>query len=1311
MVRITKAQKEEDERIRNEASAQYLDAEKSATEYVAKNADFQPILPSERVNLKKDFTPRDFVHLHNHTNHSVLDGLTKIPELIKLTKEFGSDAVAMTDHGTLSGWIEFYKHAKSNDVKPILGIETYVAARSHTDRDPTKDKMRYHLTMMAYNDQGVKNLMKLSTIANLEGVYYKPRIDHDLLEKYNEGIIALSGCASGEVGESLRSGDYEKAKAAAAWYKSILGNRYFIEVQDHGHPDAPKRWDIQTKINEGALKIADELGISVVVTCDAHYAREEDTAAHEVLLCVGTGSFLSDKNRMSLADFHLHVTDPAEIIERWGKDYPDLIANTRLIADLCNVEIKMGEYLIPKFPCPNGEDEKTYLDKLVYRGLAWRYADSPIDNQMSVEEVKKILPPHVLERAEYELSVINRMGFNGYFLIVQDFINWGKSQGIVFGPGRGSGAGSIVAYAIRITELNPLDFGLLFERFLNPDRISMPDFDVDIQDTRRNEVIQYCTDKYGAAHVANIATFGTMASKAAVKDVARVLEVSFDEANRLSKLVPDPNQGHHVSLESAIQTDQDFKKEYETNPTSKRVVDFAIRLEGTIRSHGVHACGVVIAPDDLVKFAPLEMAQKGVVATQFPAGQIEELGLLKMDFLGLSNLSIIDDAMRMIKKVYGAKIDLLNLPLDDEAAYKLFQNGETTGVFQFESAGMKRYLKELKPTVFDDIVAMVALYRPGPMQFIDSFIKRKHGEEEITYLHHRMENSLKDTYGILVYQEQFMNISKDLCGFSGGQADTLRKAVAKKKADMMAKIKPEFIEGALNNNKDITRETMELFWSQLEEFANYCFNKSHAACYALISYWTAYLKAHYPAAFMAALMTSDANNTDRLTIEIGECNRLGIHVMNPDVNESFTEFAVVPETGDIRFGLGAIKGVGTTAIDVIMSQRETGKFASVEDFARRCTAQTCNKKVWESLIKAGAFDSFCEKSEPDENGNVTTKGDRSDLMYNVESIVAFAQKVQKEAASGQEDLFALLGTDDTVKGAETSLEITSAPTKVSDKDQLNWERELLGLYISAHPLDKYDTYFREQTHDLTQINSDQDGAIAVVGGLLSRLRTIVTKTGSKMAFAGVENKNGEIEVVIFPKTYENLPSGFDVGAIVKITGRVGGKDRDGNRTPDPSIMAETVELVEDENLKNYQPTGIEMGEIDMSTKSKKRASRNSGGDNPVASKSTFASANNPTQKANNPNSQPKSSAPPMDYKPVETSGPAKIYVKVQKPNDSDKLLKMKQCFSEFSGENEVILVLGDDKKNAIRMPFTAQACDDLATKIGEIYGENCIVIK
>ena len=856
---------------------------------------------------KQSLVPSDFVHLHNHTHHSVLDGLTKINDLVDKVKEFGMEAAAVTDHGTMSGVLDYYKTAKKAGIKPILGIETYVAARSRFDRDPARDKQRFHLTVLAMNETGFHNLMRLSTQANLEGFYYKPRIDHDLLEELNEGLIVMSGCASGEVGEALRNDDYVKAREIAQWYKSVFGDRYYQELQDHGHPKSNTHWDVQAKINEGLKKLAKDLGIEMVVTCDGHYLTHDYQDAHEILLCVGTGSYLNDTNRMSLKDFELHLTDPRDIIEHWGDELPEAITNTKKVADRCNVDIELGKILIPKYPLPEGENEHSYLLKLVYQGLAQRYNGVSADEVVAQtpDQIIPTLADDVRERAEMELGVMANMGYEGYFLIVQDFINWGKSQGIVFGPGRGSAAGSIVAYALNITDLDPLKYGLLFERFLNPDRISMPDIDVDIQDTRRDEVIEYCANKYGKDRVSNIVTFGKMAARAAVRDVARVLEVPYAESDRLAKMVPPPAQGRHIPLAVSVREDADLKQEYETNPTAKQVFDYAIQLEGTIRSHGVHACGVVIAPDELVKYIPLEQAQKGVVATQFPMGEVEDLGLLKMDFLGLSNLSIINNAMRIIRKAYGDTIDLSTLPLDDEETYKLFQRGDTTGVFQLESAGMKRYLRALKPTRFEDIIAMVALYRPGPMQFIDSFIRRKHGQEEITYLHPGMKNSLENTYGILVYQEQFMQISKEWCGFTGGQADTLRKAVGKKKIDLMKKVKPEFVEGAVKVG-GATRETAETFWSQLEEFANYCFNKSHAACYGLIAYWTAYLKAHYPDAFMAALMTSDHDDVDRLAIEITECKHMGITVLNPDVNESYAEFAVVPGENKIRFGMTAV---------------------------------------------------------------------------------------------------------------------------------------------------------------------------------------------------------------------------------------------------------------------------------------------------------------------------------------------------------------------------------------------------------------------
>ena len=1232
-----------------------------------------------------NIVPSDYVHLHNHTHHSLLDGLTKVNELIDKTVEMGQEAVAITDHGTLSGAIEFYKAAKSKGVKPIIGIETYVAARTLRDRDPAKDKARYHLILLAMNHKGYQNLCQLSTTANLEGFYYKPRVDHDLLEKHNEGLIALSACASGEIGEALRVNNYAEAKRVASWYKSIFGDRYYLEVQDHGFPEHPHAWDVQVNINRQLIELSKDLDIPMVITSDAHYLEHTDSEPHEVLLCVQTGSFMSDEKRMSLSDFELHVTDPKDIIGRWGKDYPEAIRNSKVIADRCNLEFELGKILIPTFPTPEGHNEKTYLDLLTFRGLAWRYGGMKEADtvEISIDQAKATIPEDVLERTVYELDVIDKMGFNGYFLIIWDFIKWGKDRGIIFGPGRGSAAGSIISYALRITELDPLKYDLLFERFLNPDRISMPDVDIDIQDTRRDEVIAYCSNKYGAERVANIATFGTMAARAAVRDVARVLQVPYAEADRLSKMIPAPVQGRHIPLKKSIVDDPDLKREYESNDMTKKVLDLAIRLEGTIRSHGIHAAGVVIAPDDIVKFAPLEMAQKGVVSTQFPKDPIEELGLLKMDFLGLSNLSIINTCLRIIKKVYKNEINLETIPLDDEPAYKLFQKGDTTGVFQLESAGMKRYLRELKPSRFEDIIAMVALYRPGPMQFISSFIARKHGTEEITYLHPKFEAALKDTYGILVYQEQFMQISKDFAGFTGGQADTLRKAVGKKNVDLMRKVKADFVQGAVDHS-GADPKLAEKFWEQLEEFANYCFNKSHAACYGLIAYWTAYLKAHYPDAFMAALMTSDQDDIERLAIEITECKHMGIKVLSPDVNGSFVEFAVVPGQNEIRFGMAAVKGVGTGAVEEIIRAREDGDgpFVSMADFAKRVNTRICNKKAYESLIKAGAFDAL---------------GDRSDLLFNLETIMAYASKLQKEVLSNQADLFG--GFSEI---SMPTMELATAPVKHNDKERLLWERELMGLYISAHPLDNYDAYFNEQTLPVQFLKQDMDGKPATVGGLISTVRTILTKSGTKMAFVGLEDKSGELEIIVFPRTYEEVGAKLVTDAVVKVTGKVNARDRDGNLVADLKIIADEFQFVSDKELDTYEATGRRMGAPKVTSKPvavKVRREAPAGG-------SKYGGAKPATTKAESATASPRVVA-----KPIDIPEPKKLFIHVKNPADHDGLLKMKQSLNEYPGESDIVLVLGTDTKSAIKLPFKITPSETLLKSLTELYGEAAVVLK
>lgn len=1195
-------------------------------------------------------TPSDYVHLHNHTQFSLLDGLTRVPDLIEFVKSSGMGSVAMTDHGTLSGTIEFYKEATSKGVKPIIGIETYVAARKHTDKDPQKDKNRFHLVILAMNNIGYQNLMRLSTIANLDGYYYFPRIDHELLEKYNEGLIVTSACLGGEIGDALKQDQYERARDIATWYKSVFGDRYYLEIQDHGHPDNPLHNDEQQHVNEQVFKLAKELDIRVVVTCDAHYLKHEDQDAHEILLCVGTGSFLSDEKRMSLKNYPLHVEEPAEIIKRWGGDHPEVILNTKAIAERCNVTIELGKILIPKFPVPEGEDEKSYLDKLTFRGLAWRYGGVKEDDaaKLSIEAARKLLSKEVLERTDYELDIIDKMGFNGYFLIIWDFMSWGKAQGIIFGPGRGSAAGSIISYSLKITELDPLKYDLLFERFLNPDRISMPDVDIDIQDTRRDEVIQYCAQKYGQERVSNIVTFGRMFARNAVRDVSRVLQVPYAEADRLAKMIPQPVQGHHIPLKVSLEKDPDLKREYETNPTSKRVIDEAMVLEGTVRSHGVHAAGVVIAPDDIVKFAPLEMAQKGVVSTQYPKDPIEELGLLKMDFLGLSNLTIIKNTLRIIKKVYKKEIDINTIPLDDEKAFALFQRGDTTGVFQLESAGMKRYLKELRPSVFEDIVAMVALYRPGPMQFIDDFIARKHGDKEITYPHNSMENSLKNTYGVLVYQEQVMQISKEVCGFTGGEADTLRKAIGKKKIDVMRKMRDKMISGA-QEVSGINQTIMEKFWVQLEDFAAYCFNKSHAACYGLIAYQTAYLKAHYPSAFMAALMTSDYDDTDRLAIEIAECKHMGIDVLPPDVNESFVEFAVVPKTHQIRFGMSAIKNVGTGAVEEILRARQDGEFPTLEDFFERVNTRIVNRKALESLIKAGAFDRY---------------GERSFLLHNLDLMLAYASRLQKQAASGQTDLFGNV-LEETEK---TKIQLKlDPPTQVFPlRDQLTWERELLGLYLSQHPLEAFETILAEQTVPMSTLKPEHDGRPVTIGGAVMDAREIVTKNGQKMAFVKIADQFSEIELILFPSMYQQTVGIWERDRIILAKGKISSKDRSGNLTDEVKILVDDAREITPEQAAAYQETG------------KKRK------------------APKPAKKV----------AAQVAHKAQTAQAAPRVYIRFLDSTDQVKLLSLKQILDANNGGTEVVLVIGEEAhKQIVRLPMKIDSGEECLEKLRTVAGK------
>ena len=1176
----------------------------------------------------------DFVHLHMHTHYSLLDGLQKVPQLVDKIEAMGQKAVAITDHGSLSGAIEFYKECTKRDIKPIIGIETYVAPRKYTDKTSAEDRNPYHLILLAKNNAGYKNLMKLSTIANLDGFYYKPRIDHDLLEQHSEGLICLSACIGGEVGSAILNDNIDQARSIVDWYISVFGREdYFLEIQPH------VGWAPQEKVNKALAKIAKEKGIGLVATGDSHYTNEADHYPHEILLCVQTGSNIDDPKRFKLdQDLSVHT---GEHMLKCLPDYPEAISNTVKIAERCNVEIKLGDILIPKFDTPDGQSEQAYLRQLVFAGAALRYCGVPHEDisLMTEEKVKQKLDKKILDRIEYELSVIAKMGYDGYFLIVADMINWAKNQGIVCGPGRGSAAGSIIAYVTNITDLDPIKYDLLFERFLNPDRISMPDIDMDYADDRREEVIEYVTEKYGQERVAQIITFGVMAARNAVRDTGRVLGFPYGEVDALAKLIPAPVQGRHIPLrDSAGLSDpakgnQELMAEYQNNPRARQIIDVAVQLEGTIRNAGTHAAGVVISKDPIVEHAPLTRASKGGVATQYSMTPIEELGLLKFDFLGLSNLTVIKNALRIIKKVYHRDIDIGQIPLDDKKTFELLAKGDTTGVFQLESAGMKRYLRELKPSQFEDIIAMVALYRPGPMQWIDDFIRRKHNPELVTFGHPKMEAALQNTYGIIVYQEQVMQIAKDLCGFTGGQADTLRKAIGKKQVETMAKMKKDFIAGAVKHS-DADPVFVEGLWKSLEDFAAYCFNKSHAACYGLIAVWTAYLKAHYPSAFMAALMTSDYGDLDRIAIEVGECRHMGIELLAPDINESYAEFAVVPETGNIRFGLSAIKNVGMGPIEAILSAREDKPFSSIEDFVRRVNATAINRKTLESLIKAGAFDSM---------------GDRDLLLFNINKMTAYAARAQKHALSGQIDIFGSLG----VAEEEPPLHLDTPVEKTDAREKLTWERELLGLYISSHPLDEYEAYFADKTEPISSLNAQWEAKSVKVGGILTTVRKIVTKNGANMAFVGLESKHGETELIVFPKAYEKVNRYLVPDQVVIVQGKVSTKDRDGKQSNEVKIMLDKLVPIEIEKARNYKP-------------------------------------------------KPKPVPTPVEVKAKDDE----LIIFLPAAVNPNRLVTIKRFLESIPGQQSVYLTIGDDRAKTIRLPFRISlnqaAIDSMAEELGDV---------
>jgi len=1052
-----------------------------------------------------------FTHLHVHSHYSLLDGLSKIDDLLDCAKELKMDSVAITDHGVMYGAVEFFQKAKAKGIKPIIGCEFYMAFERMQQKRANIDNKKYHLILLAKNFEGYRNLIQLVTKAHLEGFYYKPRIDEELLAQHSEGLICLSACLAGKIPRLIVARKYEEAEKQALKYQEIFGKEnFYLEIQHH--PNLPE----QKTANEGVIAISKKYGIPLVATNDCHYLRKDDSEAQDILMLINTDSNPSDPERLTMKADDFSFRSQEEMIDLF-KDCPEAIGNTQKIAEACNLELELGKTRLPHYEVPGGKSADEYLKELCYQGLKKRFGPNP-EGQL-------------IERLEYELSVIQKTGFASYFLIVQDFVNWAKGQRIVVGPGRGSAAGSLVAYVVNITNVDPIKNNLLFERFLNPERISMPDIDLDFTDRRRDEVIKYVADKYGNDHVAQIITFGTMAAKASIRDVGRALGYQYSYCDKVAKMIP-----MGMSLEETLDKVTEFKELYIADEQAQKLINLALKLEGVARHASTHACGIVIAAKPLSELMPTQHPTQDddSIVTQYEMHGVEALGLLKMDFLGLKNLTIIEDTLARIYVLHdGLKIDVDNLPSDDGKTYKLLQKAQTTSVFQLESEGMKKYLKELRPTTFEDITAMVAIYRPGPMQFIPQYIARKNKREPIEYLHPKLKPILEETQGICIYQEQLMRIARDISGFTLGEADVLRKAVGKKIAELLKQQEVKFIEGAAKNGVD--KKIAIKLWQWIQPFAQYGFNKSHAAAYATIAYQTAYLKAHYPVEFMASVLTSEKQDVERTAFLIDECKQMGIEVLPPDINESLKNFTVVESGKKIRFGLKAIKNVGENVIDVITEERKSnGKFGNITDFLQRVRSKDVNKKSMEALIKSGAFDAFEERNK---------------LLINLERLLEWSRESQKNKSAGQKGLFDLKG-----KSHELNNISLESAVPASNLERLNWEKELLGLYVTSHPLQDYKKVM-SNLKPLRELKDCYMKQRVRVGGIVSSVKKIVTKKGQPMLFVKLEDLSEKAEIVVFPSTLERHPTIFEENKIILISGTVDHRDNS------PKVIADSAEEV------------------------------------------------------------------------------------------------------------------------------------------------------
>ena len=1060
---------------------------------------------------------KDFVHLHVHTEYSLLDGAARIKELVAAAADKGMKALAITDHGTMFGIVDFYKAARKAGIKPILGCEVYVAPRAMDNKEPGIDDANYHLVLLAENETGYKNLMRIVSDAHTRGFYYKPRTDKENLRKYSSGLIALSACLGGEIASAIVNRQFERVRGLAVEYEEIFGKgNFFLELQEHGLAE-------QRTVNMELIKISRETGIPLVATNDLHYVKKEHSDIQDVLLCIGTGRTIEDEDRMQFGTREFYLKDASEMVLLFG-EYPEALAITAKIAERCNVVLDFDSSHLPEYTIPEGYTVDSYLREVCLEGVEKRYPDAS---------------QAICQRLDYELTVIREMGFSGYFLIVWDFIKFSRENGIFVGPGRGSAAGSLVAFVLGITNIDPLKYDLLFERFLNPERVSMPDIDIDFCYERREEVIRYVVNRYGEDRVAQIITFGTMAARAAIRDVGRALNMPYAEVDRVAKLVP-AELG--MTLEKALEVGTELRNLYDVDDGVRKLLEMAKAIEGMPRHASIHAAGVVIGKEPLTEYLPLYKSTEGMVATQFPKDTVEEIGLLKMDLLGLRTLTVIGDALEIIKYTTGNKLDLGNIPLDDPGAFEMLGRGDAIGVFQLESSGMRAILKDLKPEVFEDVIALVALYRPGPLGsgMVEDFIKRKHGQSPISYLHPSLEPILRETYGVILYQEQVMRIASEMAGFTMGEADLLRRAMGKKKPEVIAGLRSQFVEGA--QRKGVEPDTAGQIFDLMEYFAGYGFNKSHSAAYALVSYQTAYLKANYPVAFMAALLTSVMDSAEKVALYIEECRRLGIDVLPPDVNESLVNFTVVGDK--IRFGLAAVKNVGRGAIEnIIEARKKEGLFKSFQDFCDRVDHRQVSKRVLESMIKGGVLDSL---------GSI-----RARLMAAMESCVEAAQKKQRDREKGQISLFDLGGDAGVMDDSENPLpEIPEYP----QKELLAMEKEVLGLYLSGHPLREYEDILKERvSHNARQLAEAEDDSRVIVGGMVSGMRKITTRSGEPMVFMSLEDLAGIVEVVVFPRLYREKAGLVKLDAPILVRGRANYNTRD----EENKVIAEEIHSLED----------------------------------------------------------------------------------------------------------------------------------------------------